>query len=738
MTRLLLRLTHTRFRWPRSFRLTPRVILGFAIGLIFAFSTTSRPSALAQGPDSAPIPEIGHGVVDPGIDLTAPSLELSFPDFSADPLGDLAPALGLPPLDIPATANPNTLAQLPRRPLPQSEDPSEQVAPPGLNIQPGNQPISQMLSINMRQELINLVGRFESALLSARSLDVTPDLSIAQVDGSLLAASGDAPAGTQPLIADLHPALAQARNLIDEWPSLIEAQKFGEARNRWLATRSDLWREFPMDRPFAQPEIRAMWLDRGSIVRAGSPQGLARVFDRMAEAGINTVFVETVNAGYPIYPSRVAPAQNPLTRHWDPLAAAVELGHERNIEVHAWLWTFAVGNIPHNRLLNQPDDYPGPILSAHPDWAAYDNRGNLLPPGQTKPFLDPANRQVRSFLLRLISEIITNYDVAGIHLDYIRYPFQDPSANRTFGYGTAARQEFRRMMGVDPAELSPRDNGSGSAEERQRQRYLWERWTDFRIHQVSSFVSETAQLVRRQKPGAVVSVAVFPLAEHERLQKIQQDWNQWAQNNTVDWVVLMSYAMDTNRFEQLIRPWIGNTTSNTLILPGIRLLNLSDSATVDQIQALRDLPTSGYALFATDNLNPQLLSVFNRTQGIRNGDQPLPQVAPFRAAADRYQGLQREWSYLISQRKLVMSAPNLERWATEVNEIGAALETLADRPSQRQLAQVRSRLSTLQAGLGAGMDLRTPSGRYRLDAWRNRLITIDQILGYGERHRLSR
>jgi uncharacterized lipoprotein YddW (UPF0748 family) len=738
MTRLLLRLTHTRLRWSRSLR----AVLAFAVGITLTISSSGI-SAFAQAPlPSALTPASGVGFG--AVGLADSSLENSLSEIappapSVDPLGNLAPALGLPPLDIPTAADPETLAQLPRRPLPQIEDPSEQVAPPGLNIQPGDQPISQMLAINMRQELINLVGRFESALLSASSLDYTPELRTAQTDESLLAASGDAPAGTRPLSTSLHPVLAEARELIDEWTTLIEDQKFGEARDRWLATRNTLWREFPMDRPYAQPEIRAMWLDRGSIVRAGSIQGLARVFDRMAEAGINTVFVETVNAGYPIYPSRVAPAQNPLTRHWDPLAAAVELGQERNIEVHAWIWVFAVGNTPHNRLLNQPDDYPGPILSAHPDWAAYDNRGNILPPGQTKPFLDPANRQVRSFLMRMISEILTDYDVAGIHLDYIRYPFQDPSANRTFGYGTAARQEFRRMMGIDPAELSPRDNGSDSPEERQRQRYLWERWTDFRIHQVSSFVSEAAQLIRRQKPEAVVSVAVFPLAEHERLQKIQQDWNRWAEDNTVDWVVLMSYAMDTNRFEQLIRPWLRpNNANNTLILPGIRLLNLSDSATVDQIQALRDLPTSGYALFATDNLNPQLLSVFNRTQGIRNGDQPLPQAAPFRAAADRYQGLQREWSYLIDQQQLVISATNLERWASDVNEIGEALESLADRPSQRQLAQVRSRLATLQDGLGAGMDVRTPSGRYRLDAWRNRLATIDQILGYGERHKLSR
>ncbi|MEQ8959952.1 MAG: hypothetical protein RLP02_18835, partial [Coleofasciculus sp. C2-GNP5-27] len=73
-----------------------------------------------------------------------------------------------------------------------------------------------------------------------------------------------------------------------------------------------------MERQLAQPEIRAIWLDRGTIVKAKSKQDLVNLFDQLAKAGFNTVFFETVNASYPIYPSQVAPEQNPLVRGWDP------------------------------------------------------------------------------------------------------------------------------------------------------------------------------------------------------------------------------------------------------------------------------------------------------------------------------------------------------------------------------------------------------------------------------------
>jgi uncharacterized lipoprotein YddW (UPF0748 family) len=353
----------------------------------------------------------------------------------------------------------------------------------------------------------------------------------------------------------------------------------------------------PITQP-AQPQVRSIWLDRETIVKAGSKQGLAQVFERFKAAGINTVFVETVNAGYPIYPSSVAPQQNPLIKGWDPLQASVELGKTHGIKVHAWVWLFAAGNQAHNPLVGKPANYPGPVISAHPDWAGFDNHGNLIIPGQTKTFLDPANPEVRQYLFDLLSEIAERYDVDGIQFDYIRYPFQDLSANRLFGYGNAARRQFHQLTGTDPITLSPQNRGD------QRQAYLWDQWTAFRTQQISSFVGEASRRLRRQKPGLTLSAAVFADDTTKRRQTLQQDWEDWADQGLVDWIVLMSYASNTQRFAELIRPWVVESSyRSTVVIPGIRLLNLPAAVASDQLQLLQDLSTSGYALFAADNLN---------------------------------------------------------------------------------------------------------------------------------------
>lgn len=235
------------------------------------------------------------------------------------------------------------------------------------------------------------------------------------------------------------------------------------------------------------------------------------------------------------------------------------------------------------------------MLAAHPDWANYDNLGNMIPVGQTKPFFDPANPEVRQYLLKLYEEIVTRYDVDGLQLDYIRYPFQDPSAGRIYGYGKAARAQFQQLTGMNPINISP------------SQPELWQKWTKFRTEQVDSFVAKVSEQLRQKRPNLILSVAVFPLPEQERIQKIQQNWETWARRGDVDLIVPMTYALDTSRFQRLAQPWIASKQLGaTLLVPGIRLLSLPTIGTFDQLQLVRDLPVSGYALFAAENFNNDL------------------------------------------------------------------------------------------------------------------------------------
>jgi len=594
------------------------------------------------------------------------------------------------------------------------------------NVEPNsNQPIDNQEAIALQQELENLISRVESAHLAASVHAANVDAAITSNPQSLKEEETRV-ASTRPGLSSTskEQVIAQARLVAKSIPQLVANKNYALVRQQWLATRTNLWKHFPVNRRLAPAEIRAVWLDRGTIVRAGGEKKLAELFDRLAQSGINTVFFETLNASYPIYPSQVAPQQNPLIRGWDPLAVGVKLAHERGMELHAWVWTFAAGNQRHNQIINVPPNYPGPVLAAHPDWANYDNKGNTIPLGQTKPFFDPANPQVRQYLLKLFEEIVTKYQVDGLQLDYIRYPFQDPFAGRTYGYGQAARSQFQQLTGVDPLTISP------------TQGELWQKWTEFRTQQVDSFVADVSKMLRQKRESLILSVAVFPLLERERIQKLQQHWEVWARRGDIDVIVPMTYAQDTARFQRLAQPWIASTQlGSTLLVPGIRLLSLPNLAAFDQLQLIRDLPSSGYALFAAENFNNDLLKIFTSTQGKVQPvvEEPIPHRQPFKTAVVRYAMLKREWQFVIQNEQLPIPPIKTAEFNNQIEVLEKALNQLATSPSPSKLLTAKASLTRFQSQFRIWMREAATNNPYQVKVWENRLATIERLLRYGER-----
>jgi uncharacterized lipoprotein YddW (UPF0748 family) len=325
---------------------------------------------------------------------------------------------------------------------------------------------------------------------------------------------------------------------------------------------------------------------------------------------------------------------------------------------------------------------------------------------------------LRQYLLKLYEEIVTRYDVDGLQLDYIRYPFQDPGAGRVYGYGKAARAQFQQLTGLDPINISP------------SQTDLWQKWTEFRTQQVDSFVDLVSQELRQKRADLILSVAVFPLPELERIQKLQQHWEVWARRGDIDLIVPMTYAQDTSRFQRLAQPWIAsNKLGSTLLVPGIRLLSLPTIGAFDQLQLVRDLPVSGYALFAAENLNNELQKIFSNTQGkVDTATEPIPQRQPFKTAAVRYTALQREWQLVLQNDRSRISELN-----EQAQVVQSALNQLATSPSASNLLAARATLTRFQSQFRVWTRQQAIDNPYQVKVWENRLITIERLLRYGER-----
>lgn len=580
---------------------------------------------------------------------------------------------------------------------------------------------------SMRLELEGLIGRFETTLLTADAYHSDIDLSTVEVIQQLLSKKTKNYQPKEKSLGkseyrDAHQALEQARNRLNRFRNLVNQRNYNQAKVEWIVAKQLLWDNYPSDRPVAPSEVRGMWLDRGTIVKAKSEADLVKIFDRMATAGINTVFFETVNSGYTIYPSKVAPKQNPLVEGWDPLKVAVKLAHERGMELHAWVWTFAAVNQRHNTIINLPRNYLGPVLSKHPDWALTDHEGSRFHYSSGKVFFDPANPEVRNYLSSLLTEIATDYEVDGVHLDYIRYPFQSPTGKITYGYGTAAREQFVAQTGFDPMQLDPRHP-------------LWSEWTEFRIEQIDSFIASVSENLKQLRPNLTLSTAVFPMPRRERTFKIQQNWEKWVAKEWIDMLIPMTYAENTEKLYTLASPLLSEfDQGKALLLPGIRLLNISEIGALDQMQLLRGMSTEGYALFAAENLNSNLTNIFNSTQGSISSEskQPLPHREPFLVTLSRYQSLQKEWNFFLTNNQLIIEDVTLQEWGENADKLAHDLQKLVDEPSNRNFFSTQISLNSLRRKFPRWMEETKSIDTYQAQVWENRLNTLDRLLSYGE------
>ncbi len=170
-------------------------------------------------------------------------------------------------------------------------------------------------------------------------------------------------------------------------------------------------------------EVRAVWLTTiGGIDWPHSyaqsahsaekqKRELTDILDRLQAAHINTVLIQTRVRGTMIYPSAYEPWDGCLSGFpgkspgYDALKFAIDECHKRGMECHAWVVTIPVGkwNGLGCKLLR--NRFPGLIRKIDADG-----------------YMNPEDTRTGNYLAKICGEITRNYDVDGIHLDYIRYP----------------------------------------------------------------------------------------------------------------------------------------------------------------------------------------------------------------------------------------------------------------------------------------------------------------------------
>lgn len=200
---------------------------------------------------------------------------------------------------------------------------------------------------------------------------------------------------------------------------------------------------------YPKREFRAAWIQTVNGQFKGMStekmkQTLVSQLNSLQGAGINAIIFQVRPEADALYASQLEPWSRYLTGvqgkkpepYWDPMQFMIEECHKRSMEFHAWINPYRAKTSLSNELA------PGNVYNIHPEW--FVTYGNQL-------FFDPALPESRRHILMVVSDIVSRYDVDGIHMDDYFYPYPQPGVEfaddasfARYGGGFDNRGDWRR------------------------------------------------------------------------------------------------------------------------------------------------------------------------------------------------------------------------------------------------------------------------------------------------------
>lgn len=331
-------------------------------------------------------------------------------------------------------------------------------------------------------------------------------------------------------------------------------------------------------------EARAVWLTtiggldwphnyaRDSYTIEKQKQELRDILDKLKAANVNIVLLQTRVRGTVIYPSTIEPWDGCMSGRpgtspgYDPLQFAIDECHERGMQLHAWIVCIPIGENSGAGVKN--------MKRVHPE---------LYVKIKTHGFMRPDKAGTADYIASICREVTTNYDIDGIHLDYIRYPEEGPLSGR------------------------PDDKRAN----------------------ITRIVSKISDAVKSIKPWVMMSCS--PVGKFNMLPRysshgwdaysaVFQDAQGWLYSNYMDALFPMMYFQG-NQFYPFAADWKENSNGR-IIAPGLGIYFMSPreknwplSTITREMNVLRQL-NLGHAYFRSKFFTDDTKGLYNETKNI--------------------------------------------------------------------------------------------------------------------------
>jgi uncharacterized lipoprotein YddW (UPF0748 family) len=372
-------------------------------------------------------------------------------------------------------------------------------------------------------------------------------------------------------------------------------------------------------------EFRAVWVATVNNIDWPSKSGLSTeqqkkevidILNMHSKNGMNAIIMQIRPAADAFYKSELEPWSRYITGtqgkapspFYDPLQFWIEQCHQRNMEFHAWLNPFRVAQNANEPLAASH------IAFKHPEWIV--NYGDKL-------YFDPGIPQVREFVIKVVTDIVSRYDVDAIHFDDYFYPYP-------------LKEDF-------PDERSfVQDNRGFLAE----QKAFWRR------DNVDLIIKALAESIKKTKPWVKFGISPFGVWRNKvddpegsettagttNYDHLYADILKWQKNGWIDYCLPQLYWQIGHQsvdFVTLSKWWAGHAYNRAMYV-GQAVYKLEANSSipdwkdpeqlVKQIQVIRQIPSlGGSAFYSSIHFKRDL---FGFDQSLRDKLYKFPALVP--------------------------------------------------------------------------------------------------------------
>lgn len=360
-----------------------------------------------------------------------------------------------------------------------------------------------------------------------------------------------------------------------------------------------------------QPEFRAGWVTRFEWPDRDPERCKAKiteVFETAASANLNAVIFQIRGEADVLYPSELEPWSQLIGGKdpgFDPLAFAIAEARKHGIEFHAYMNAMPLRSTS----LRQPP-HPDHLWHRHgPDspepWVCRDEQGR--PTREEYVYMSAAIPEVHAYVRRVITDVVSRYDVDGIHLDRVRYPgpefIHDPVGERRF-----------------------RDRGNPNLLDR----------ADWQRQQLDKLINDLAAEMRAIRPSCVLSCSAWGIYNRHHIDGYgefssgyhdyyQDTWN-WCRLGAMDLLMPMIYWNIPDpkpNYDELMKDFARGVGARRVV-GGQRIFSPPEN--VAQVTAGREIDAAGAVFFTLNRSRSRgILSALKASLYAEQAAVPKPQ-----------------------------------------------------------------------------------------------------------------